>query len=126
MLETIPWKIAKEVTKRVKVPTIGIGAGPYCDGQILVSQDMMGFFESNYFKFLKKYASVYDTMIKATKEYIDDVKNIVYPTTNHSYDIPEKEHEFFMQKLEIKEGIDAEVHEEFKTIADKRKAEQTF
>ncbi len=99
VLETVPWKIAKEITERVKVPTIGIGAGPHCDGQVLVSQDMMGFFESTPFTFLKQYANVYETMINSTKEYIQEVKDQSFPTPDHSYKIPEEEFEKFMKKI---------------------------
>ena len=53
VLESIPWKIAKKITESIDIPTIGIGAGPYCDGQVLVSQDMMGFFEFTPFSFVK-------------------------------------------------------------------------
>ena len=99
VLETIPWKLAKIITEKVKVPTIGIGAGPYCDGQVLVSTDMMGFMESTYFKFLKKYANVYETIIQSGKSYIDDVKKGDYPTTAHSYEISDEEYALFLEKI---------------------------
>jgi 3-methyl-2-oxobutanoate hydroxymethyltransferase len=99
VLETIPWKVAKEITDKVKVPTIGIGAGPYCDGQVLVSTDMLGFQESTYFKFLKKYANVYETIIQSGKAYIEDVKKSVYPTPEHSYEISEEEYNLFIEKM---------------------------
>ncbi len=99
VLETIPWKVAKEITEKVRVPTIGIGAGPYCDGQVLVSTDMLGFQESTYFKFLKKYANVYETVIQSGKAYIDDVKKSVYPTPEHSYEISEEEYKLFIEKI---------------------------
>jgi 3-methyl-2-oxobutanoate hydroxymethyltransferase len=99
VLETIPWKIAKEITDRVRVPTIGIGAGPHCDGQVLVSTDMMGFMESTYFKFLKQYANLYQTIVKSGKDYADEVKGGVYPTPSHSYEITEEEYNLFMEKV---------------------------
>ena len=102
VLETIPWKVAEQITKRVKVPTIGIGAGPYCDGQVLVAQDMMGFAEATYFKFLKKYANVWEIMVNAGKAYIDDVKKSQFPTMENSFEIPEAEFEEFMNQLKEK------------------------
>jgi 3-methyl-2-oxobutanoate hydroxymethyltransferase len=99
VLETIPWKIAEEITKVVKVPTIGIGAGPYCDGQVLVAQDMMGFGEATYFKFLKKYANVWDVMVDAGKSYISEVKNGTFPTMENSFEIPEEEFQLFKDAI---------------------------
>jgi 3-methyl-2-oxobutanoate hydroxymethyltransferase len=118
VLETIPWKVAEVITDKLKVPTIGIGAGPYVDGQVLVSQDMMGFFEGISFKFLKRYANVWDTMLKSSKEYLEDVKNSVYPTENHSYDIPDEEFQNFLAR--VKEFDLNE--EEFKKMLQKIKA----
>lgn len=103
VLETIPWKVAQEITKRVHVPTIGIGAGPHCDGQVLVTQDMLGFGENVYFKFVKKYANVYETMINSGKSYLSEVKNGAFPTTQHSYEISDEEYSEFMNVLAKKE-----------------------
>jgi len=102
VLETIPWKIAKEITESVHVPTIGIGAGPYCDGQVLVSQDMMGFSEAINFKFVKKYANVNEIMKKAALDYLNDVKKGEFPTTQHSFEITEDEYNLFLEKLKQK------------------------
>jgi 3-methyl-2-oxobutanoate hydroxymethyltransferase len=102
VLETIPWKVAQEITKRVHVPTIGIGAGVYCDGQVLVAQDMMGFAEATYFKFLKKYANVWETMVNAGKAYIDDVRNNVFPAKENSFEISDEEFAQFEELLKKK------------------------
>ncbi len=91
VLESIPWTIAKIISNEVDVPTIGIGAGPYCDGQVLVSQDMMGFFKGSPFSFVKQYAKVWDIMVDSTHKYIEDIKKGIFPTTNHSYDFPEED-----------------------------------
>jgi 3-methyl-2-oxobutanoate hydroxymethyltransferase len=99
VLETIPWKIAKEITDRVHVPTIGIGAGVNCDGQVLVAQDMMGFFETTSFKFLKQYAKVWDVMVKSASEYKDDVKSGQFPAAQHSFEFPEDEFKIFQENL---------------------------
>jgi 3-methyl-2-oxobutanoate hydroxymethyltransferase len=102
VLETIPWKVAKEITDRVHIPTIGIGAGPHCDGQVLVAQDMMGFSESSYFKFLKKFGNVAEVMQKAGKGYMDEVKKGTFPTPQYSYDISDEEYAQFMEKVKKK------------------------
>jgi 3-methyl-2-oxobutanoate hydroxymethyltransferase len=103
VLETIPWKIAKEITDRVHIPTIGIGAGPFCDGQVLVAQDMMGFSETVNFKFVKKYANVNEIMKKAALEYLNDVKKGEFPTTQNSFEISDEEFNLFVEKLKKKE-----------------------
>ena len=100
VLECIPWKISKRITESINIPTIGIGAGPYCGGQVLVAQDMMGFFEKTSFTFLKQYAHIHDIMKKATIEYIDDVKKGVFPTEENSFIIAEDEFKKFEKKTE--------------------------
>lgn len=78
VLESIPSELARTVTATVGVPTIGIGAGPHCDGQILVSYDMLGLFD-RVPPFVKQYARLADTIVTATQEYIDDVHAGRYP-----------------------------------------------
>jgi 3-methyl-2-oxobutanoate hydroxymethyltransferase len=85
VLEKIPAELALEVTKTVSVPTIGIGAGPDCDGQILVTHDMLGINETFSPKFVRRYASIADTMRTAFKNYITDVKNGNFPSSSESY-----------------------------------------
>uniref|UniRef100_A0A7V4E4I8 3-methyl-2-oxobutanoate hydroxymethyltransferase n=1 Tax=candidate division WOR-3 bacterium TaxID=2052148 RepID=A0A7V4E4I8_UNCW3 len=84
VLEKIPLEVAKMVTEKLKIPTIGIGAGPYCDGQILVLQDMLGLNEKN-FKFVKKYADLANIVRKAVKEYYEEVKTGKFPDEKHSF-----------------------------------------
>lgn len=86
VLESIPQKLAKKITKSIDIPTIGIGAGPDCDGQVLVIHDLLGMSEEPLPKFVKKYAELRETMKKATKEYIDEVKSGSFPASEHSYD----------------------------------------
>jgi len=74
VLEKIPFSLAKEITESVNVPTIGIGAGPYCDGQILVTHDLLGIFEKFKPKFVRRYAEVGQIMRKAFENYKNDVK----------------------------------------------------
>ncbi len=85
VLEKIPAELAREITCSVAVPTIGIGAGPHCDGQILVTPDMLGLFEVFKPKFVRQYANLAATIRKAVDAYVQDVKNKNYPTKEESY-----------------------------------------
>ena len=81
VLECIPDDVAFEVTSQLRIPTIGIGAGPYCDGQILVSYDAFGLFDSFVPSFVKRYASLGSTILAATENYIDDVRTGRFPAS---------------------------------------------
>ncbi|MEO0071893.1 MAG: 3-methyl-2-oxobutanoate hydroxymethyltransferase [candidate division WOR-3 bacterium] len=85
VLEKIPQGLAKRVTETIKIPTIGIGAGPYCDGQILVWQDMLGL-SQNKFKFVKEYTNLYQIIFSAVKNYIQEVNIGSFPAKEHSFD----------------------------------------
>jgi 3-methyl-2-oxobutanoate hydroxymethyltransferase len=87
VLEGIPAKLAEIITNSVSIPTIGIGAGKYCDGQILVYQDMINMFSDFKPKFVKTYANVGESMTDAFKNYIQDVKECVFPSEEHSFKI---------------------------------------
>jgi len=84
VLEKVPMEVAKIVTERLKIPTIGIGAGPYCDGQILVLHDMLGLNEKK-FKFVKRYADLLTLIKKAVSEYLEEVKKGKFPNEEHSF-----------------------------------------
>ena len=85
VLEKIPAKLAERVSKEVNVPTIGIGAGGGCDGQVLVLQDMLGINKGFSPKFLRRYADVGDIINNAVSHYIDDVKTGDFPNENEQY-----------------------------------------
>lgn len=88
VLEKIPAQVAQKVTKAVSVPTIGIGAGPNCDGQVLVVYDMLGMYElpsGKQPKFVRKYADLSTIIRDAFKRYIDDVKQKKFPSKEESY-----------------------------------------
>ena len=87
VLECIPEKLAKVVTESINIPTIGIGAGKDCDGQILVYQDMLGMFGGFKPKFVKRFANVGEIMQEAFKNYIDETKEGAFPTVEHSFKI---------------------------------------
>jgi 3-methyl-2-oxobutanoate hydroxymethyltransferase len=85
VLEKIPSKLAKQVTKSLTIPTIGIGAGPHTDGQVLVLHDMLGI--NNLFqpRFLRRYLNLYDDIKLAVNRYVDDVKSKNFPNDSESY-----------------------------------------
>ena len=85
VLEAIPWKVAKKITEVLSVPTIGIGAGPYCDGQVLVTYDMLGYFDFNA-KFVKRYINLKEHVLKAVQEYNREVREGEFPDLSYSYD----------------------------------------
>ena len=85
VLECIPNELAKKVSEMLKIPTIGIGAGPDCDGQVLVVNDLLGL-PSNYVpRFVKQYADLKTTISAAAKEYCQEVKEGVFPSEQHSF-----------------------------------------
>ena len=90
-LEGIPEKVAELITKTVSVPTIGIGAGKVCDGQILVYQDMLGMFSDFVPKFVKQYANIGSVMREAISSYVQEVKDGSFPEEKHTYKIDESE-----------------------------------
>lgn len=85
VLEAIPAPIAKMITEAVEIPTIGIGAGVHCDGQVMVIHDMVGLFDRFTPKFVKQYARISDTIASAIAAYADDVKNRRFPGEEHSF-----------------------------------------
>lgn len=89
VLEGIPEKLAKIITERVSVPTIGIGAGRYCDGQILVIHDLLGMYSGQSPKFSKRYAALNETIKASVESYISEVKDKQFPETKHTFSIDE-------------------------------------
>jgi 3-methyl-2-oxobutanoate hydroxymethyltransferase len=86
VMEMVPAEIAGQVTKELTIPTIGIGAGVDCDAQVLVWPDMAGFTGGRVPKFVKKYADLRAELLRAAKEYADDVRGGVFPGPEHSFD----------------------------------------
>lgn len=89
-LECVPEPLARLVTERTSALTIGIGAGKYCDGQVLVYQDMLGYTDGFTPKFVKKYASLHDTMLEAFKRYKADCERRDFPAEEHTFSIDEE------------------------------------
>jgi 3-methyl-2-oxobutanoate hydroxymethyltransferase len=85
VLEKIPAELAREVSESLSIPTIGIGAGRYCDGQVLVMHDMLGINQEFKPRFLRQYANLYDTISDAVKHYISDVRSGDFPNESEQY-----------------------------------------
>jgi 3-methyl-2-oxobutanoate hydroxymethyltransferase len=91
VIELVPSETARLITEAVSIPTIGIGAGPHCDGQVLVLWDMLGLFEDFKPKFVKKYANIRTVIKDAVNEYSGDVRNGIFPDAEHSFEMSEEE-----------------------------------
>ncbi len=89
VLEAIPARLAEVITRQVTIPTIGIGAGAGCDGQVLVTHDLLGLFDGHTPKFVRQYAAIGKTMKAAFEQYRDDVKAGVFPAEEHTYSMPD-------------------------------------
>jgi 3-methyl-2-oxobutanoate hydroxymethyltransferase len=85
VLEAVPTDLAREITDKLSIPTIGIGAGPHCDGQILVLHDVIGMFDRFVPKFVKKYANLKEDALKAVKQYISEVDDGTFPSDKESF-----------------------------------------
>lgn len=90
ILEAVPAPLGQLVAEAVKVPVIGIGAGPDVDGQVLVTYDMIGLFEKFVPKFVKQYSQIRKTILEALKEYKEDVVAVTFPGPEHSFKMPDE------------------------------------
>jgi 3-methyl-2-oxobutanoate hydroxymethyltransferase len=97
VLEAVPAAVAARVTDALTVPTIGIGAGPACDGQVLVYHDLLGLTEGPAPRFVKRYANLAEETTRALARYADEVRAGAYPAEEHTYSIPEEELTVFLE-----------------------------
>jgi 3-methyl-2-oxobutanoate hydroxymethyltransferase len=102
VLEAIPDRVAQLITERLQIPTIGIGAGPHCDGQNLVLHDMVGLFDRFTPKFVKRYANCWDLIGKALNDFQEDVRKGGFPAAEHSFTMKDDEYQALLQHLEKK------------------------
>lgn len=100
VLEKVPERLAELVTRRLQIPTIGIGAGPHCDGQVLVTNDLLGLFDRFVPKFAKQYARLYPIIVDAMSQYKRDVDSRAFPAPEHSFGIQEQEWDTFIKSLD--------------------------
>jgi 3-methyl-2-oxobutanoate hydroxymethyltransferase len=91
VLECVPWQIAKIITEALAIPTIGIGAGVYCDGQVLVLNDLLGLFKRFTPKFVKVYKNIYGAALSGIKRYVKEVRNGAFPSEKESYNMKDEE-----------------------------------
>jgi 3-methyl-2-oxobutanoate hydroxymethyltransferase len=93
VLEMVTLEVAELISKNLKIPTIGIGSGPYCDGQVLVLHDMLNLYDKIKPRFVKSYINLSETILNVLRSYITDVKTSKFPEDQHSYRMQNKEHE---------------------------------
>lgn len=98
VLEAVPAKLAEYISRHISIPTIGIGAGVGCDGQVLVTHDVLGLFERFTPKFVKQYANFHAEMNKAFTDYIDDVESKRFPAVEHSVEMTDEEWSLFLKE----------------------------
>ena len=100
VLEFIPGRLAELISRRLTIPTIGIGAGAGCDGQVLVAHDMLGLFDRFTPKFVKRYACLHDEMQRAFAEYIADVSARQFPAAEHTQAMTDEAYQALVEELE--------------------------
>ncbi|HQX17377.1 MAG TPA: 3-methyl-2-oxobutanoate hydroxymethyltransferase [Anaerolineales bacterium] len=99
VLESVPARLAELISKKISIPTIGIGAGVGCDGQVLVTHDLLGLFDRFTPKFVKKYANFHGEMQKAFGDFIEDVESKRFPALEHTVEMEDKEWESLQKEL---------------------------
>jgi 3-methyl-2-oxobutanoate hydroxymethyltransferase len=99
VLEAVPSPVATRITETLTIPTIGIGAGAGCDGQVLVYHDLLGLYEARAPRFVKRYAALADEIRSALEKYADDVRSGRFPAEQHGYAMPDEELEAFRTGL---------------------------
>ena len=99
VLESMPARLAKLVSERLEIPTIGIGAGASCDGQVLVTHDLLGLFDRFTPRFVKKYADLHDEMGNAFTMYKQEIEDGSFPAKEHTVDMPDEEWQEFLQGI---------------------------
>ncbi len=100
LVEGVPAIVGREIQKRASFPVLGIGAGSYTDGQLLIYADMVGFYDDFTPKFVKKYANVGEVLLKAFSDYVADVRGGAFPVdAEHAYKIKDEEAEKLMKLL---------------------------
>ena len=97
VLECVPDIVAQTITQRVRIPTIGIGSGPWCDGQVVVTHDVLGLFDRFHPSFVKQYADVGRVIREAAGAYVDDVKRGLFPAAEHTKPMAESERHTFLK-----------------------------
>jgi len=100
LLEAVPSRVSKLVTERAEIPIIGIGAGPDCDGQVLIFHDMFGLYPAFTPKFAKRYAELGEMIVEGLERYRDEVREGVFPEPKHCFTITDEQYEQLLAMLE--------------------------
>lgn len=100
VLEAMPSEVAQVVTAELEISTIGIGAGASCDGQVLVWHDLVGFGSGAPFRFVKRYAKAHETLLHATRAFVDEVHSAAFPTRDNEYSMPDEERKIWLKENE--------------------------
>jgi len=100
VIESVPTRLAALVSQRLEIPTIGIGAGAGCDGQVLVTHDLLGLFDRFTPRFVKKYADLHGEIARALDTYQTEVRTGTFPRPEHTVDMPDEEWEAFLENVE--------------------------
>ena len=103
--EAVPGKIASLISNQLEIPTLGVGAGIGCDGQILLCYDLLGVFTDFKPKFTKRFSNVTEVAVKGIKEYAGEVRNKTFPDDDHTYGVDDKEYEKFLTMIEKRKHI---------------------
>jgi 3-methyl-2-oxobutanoate hydroxymethyltransferase len=106
VLEAVPSPVATRITELLEIPTIGIGAGAGCDGQVLVYHDLLGLYEARAPRFVKRYAGLADEIRAALEQYAEDVRAGRFPEEQHGYAMPDEELEAFRSEAGLLEAVD--------------------
>ena len=105
VLEAVPGRLAALVTSRLRIPTVGIGAGVACDAQVLVAHDLLGLLPGVTARFVKRYESLYERMTEAFSAYRADVESGAFPMAEHAYEMPDEEWEALEAELSDAEAV---------------------
>lgn len=103
--EAVPGKIASLISNQLEIPTLGVGAGIGCDGQILLCYDLLGVFTDFKPKFTKRFSNVTEVAVKGIKDYANEVRNKTFPDDDHTYGVDDKEYEKFLTMIEKRKHI---------------------
>ncbi|MGH1573361.1 3-methyl-2-oxobutanoate hydroxymethyltransferase [Methylobacterium sp. P31] len=103
--EAVPAPIAKLISEQLTIPTIGIGAGAGCDGQILLAYDLLGVFTDFKPKFTKRYANLTEVAVTGIRKYVEEVKAVAFPDDDHSYRVDQAEYEKFQTLIERRKQL---------------------
>ncbi len=99
VLESVPARVAEFISTQLSIPTIGIGAGVGCDGQVLVTHDLLGLFDKFTPKFVKQYSVLHKDIEQALMSFKEEVENGLFPSTEHSFNISEQEWQLFLEQV---------------------------